>query len=73
MIVEIVEGEACPDYIRLLVRIPPYMRLLQFTGKFKSKSGLMILVRHANLKYKYGSRNFWRREYFVDTVEKTRG
>ena len=26
--------------------------------------------RHANLKYKYGSRNFWCRGYFVDTVGK---
>ena len=31
---------------------------------------LMIFERHANLKYKYGSRNFWRRGYYVDTVGK---
>ena len=24
--------------------------------------------RHANLKYKYGSRNFWCRGYYVDTA-----
>ena len=29
---------------------------------------LMIFDRHANLKYKYRSRNFWRRGYYVDTV-----
>ncbi len=28
----------------------------------------MIFDRHANLKYKYGSRNFWCRDYYVDTV-----
>ena len=28
----------------------------------------MIFDRHANLKYKYGSRTFWARGYFVDTV-----
>ena len=28
----------------------------------------MILYRYANLKYKYGRRNFWARGYFVDTV-----
>ena len=28
----------------------------------------MIFDRHANLKYKYGSRHFWCRGYFVDTV-----
>jgi putative transposase len=30
----------------------------------------MIFDRHANLKYKYGRRNFWARGYFVDTVGK---
>ena len=33
-----------------------------------TKSALMIFDRHANLKYKYGRRNFWARGYFVDTV-----
>lgn len=28
----------------------------------------MIFDRHANLKYKYGRRNFWAGGYFVDTV-----
>lgn len=30
----------------------------------------MIFDRHANLKYKYGSRSFWCRGYYVDTVGK---
>ena len=30
----------------------------------------MIFDRHANLKYKYGSRHFWAKGYFVDTVGK---
>ena len=37
-------------------------------GYLKGKSSLMIFDRHANLKYKYGSRNFWCRGYYVDTV-----
>ena len=37
-------------------------------GFLKGKSSLMIFDRHANLKYKYGSRNFWCRGYYVDTV-----
>lgn len=32
------------------------------------KSTLMIFDRHANLKFKYGSRHFWCRGYYVDTV-----
>ena len=30
----------------------------------------MIFDRHANLKYRYGNRNFWARGYYVDTVGK---
>ncbi len=30
----------------------------------------MIFDKNANLKYKYGNRNFWCRGYYVDTVGK---
>ena len=70
MKVEIIEAEACPDHIHMLVSIPPYMSVAQFVGTLKSKSALMIFDRHAELKYRYGSRNFWCRGYYVDTVGK---
>ena len=70
MKVEIIEAEACPDHIHMLVSIPLYMSVAQFVGTLKSKSALMIFDRHANLKYKYGNRHFWARGYFVDTVGK---
>ena len=68
--VEIIEAEACPDHIHMLVSIPPYLSISQFMGYIKSKSALMIFDRHANLKYKYGNRHFWATWYFVDTVGK---
>ena len=71
--VEIIEAEACPDHIHLLVSIPPYISVSQFIGYLKGKSSLMIFDRHANLKHKYGSRNFWCRGYYVDTVGKYEG
>ena len=37
-------------------------------GYLKGKSSLMIFDRHANLKYKYGNRQFWWKGYYVDTV-----
>ena len=40
----------------------------QIMGYLKGKSGLMIFVKYANMKYKYGNRHFWRRGYYVDTV-----
>ena len=68
--VEIIEAEACPDHIHMLVSIPPHLSVSQFMGFLKGKSSLLIFDRHANLKYKYGSRNFWSRGYYVDTVGK---
>ena len=68
--VEIHEAEACPDHIHMLVSIPPNVNIAYFMGYLKGKSSLMIFDRHANLKYKYGSRNFWCRGYYVDTVGK---
>lgn len=66
--VEVIEAEACLGHIHMLVSIPPYLSIAQFIGFLKGKSSLMIFDRHANLKYKYGSRNFGCRGYYVDTV-----
>ena len=66
--VNIIEAQACPDHIHMLVEIPPKMSVSQFVGYLKGKSSLMIFDRHANLKYKYGNRHFWCRGYYVDTV-----
>ena len=66
--VEIIEAEACPDHNHMLVSIPPNISVAQFMGYLKGKSTLMIFDRHANMKYKYGSRHFWCRGYYVDTV-----
>ncbi|ATW24279.1 IS200/IS605 family transposase [Candidatus Formimonas warabiya] len=66
--VEILEANACPDHIHMLVSIPPKISVSSFMGYLKGKSSLMIFDRHANLKYKYGNRHFWCRGYYVDTV-----
>ena len=68
--VNIIEAEACPDHIHMLVEIPPKYSVSEIMGYLKGKSSLMIFDRHANLKYKYGNRHFWCRGYFVDTVGK---
>lgn len=56
--VETIEGEACTDHIHMQVSIPPHISITRFMGYLNGKSSLMIFDRHANLKYKYGSRNF---------------
>ena len=38
---EMIEAEACPDHVDMLVNIPVYMGIVQFVGTLKSKSALM--------------------------------
>ena len=64
--VEIIEAEACPDHIHMLVSIPPKIIVSAFMGYLKGKSSLMIFDRHANLKYKYGNRHFLCKGYYVE-------
>ena len=66
--VEILEAEACPEHIHMLVTIPPKYSVAQIVGYLKGKSSLMIFEKYANMKYKYGNRHFWCRGYYVDTV-----
>ncbi|WP_455652168.1 IS200/IS605 family transposase [Phascolarctobacterium sp.] len=66
--VEIIEAQACPDHIHMLLCIPPKYAVSDFIGYLKGKSSLEIFERHANLKYKYGNRRFWCKGYYVDAV-----
>lgn len=66
--VEIIEANACKDHIHMLVSISLKLSVSQFVGYLKGKSSLMIFDPHANLKYKYGNRQFWCKGYYVDTV-----
>ena len=69
---QILEAEACPDHIHMLISFSPKYSISYVMGYLKGKSSLMIFDRHANLKYKYGNRHFWARGYFVDTVGKNK-
>lgn len=66
--VELLEAEACPDHIHMLVSIPPKLSVSSFMGYLKGKSTLMIFEKYANLKYKFSNRVFWCRGYYVSTV-----
>ena len=46
--VNIIEAEACPNHIHMLVEIPPHKSVASFMGYLKGKSSLMIFDRHAN-------------------------
>ena len=68
--VALVEGEACPDHIHILVEIPPKMSVSGFMGFLKGKSSQMIYEKWGDAKFKFRSREFWCRGYYVDTVGK---
>ena len=48
--VEIIEAEACPDHIHMLVSMPPKYSVSEFMGYLKGKSSLMIFDKFANMK-----------------------
>lgn len=66
--IEIIEGHMMPDHVHLLLSIPPKYSVSQIMGYLKGKSALMMFDKHANLKYKFGSRHFWAEGYYVSTV-----
>ena len=66
--VEIIEGHLMADHVHMLVSIPPKYSVSSIMGYLKDKSALMIFDKHANLKYKFGSRHFWSEGYYVSTV-----
>jgi len=66
--VEILEGHMMADHVHLLVSVPPKYSISQFMGYLKGKSAMMIFEKHANLRYKFGNRNFWSTGYYVSTV-----
>ena len=68
--VNLLETEACPDHIHILVEIPPKFSISNFMGFLKGKSSLMIYEKWGNMKYKYRNRQFWCRGYYVSTVGK---
>lgn len=64
--VRLLEGEVCPDHVHILVEIPPKMSVSGFMGYLKGKSSTMLYEKFGELKYKYRSREFWCRGYYVD-------
>ena len=68
--VNLLEAEACPDHIHILVEIPPKHSVSSFMGYLKGESSIMIYNKWGDMKYKYRNRSFWCRGYYVDTVGK---
>ena len=68
--IEVLNAEACPDHIHMLLSIPPKYSVSKFMGYLKGKSSTMLYEQFEELKYKYRNREFWCKGYYVDTVGK---
>ena len=71
--VRIIEAEICPNHIHMLVEILPKIAVSSFIGYLKGKSSTMLYKQFGELKYKYRSREFWCRRYYVDAAGKNAG
>ena len=60
----------CPDHVHMLLEIPPKISVSSFMGYLKGKSSTMLYEQFGELKYKYRSREFWCKGYYVDTAGK---
>ena len=68
--IKIIEAEICPDHVHMLLEIPPKVAVSSFMGYLKGKSSLMLHEQFPALQFKYRSREFWCRGYYVDTAGK---
>ena len=68
--ITIIEAEVCPDHIHMLIEIPQKFSVSTIMVFLKGKSNIMIYSRWGTARYKYRNREFWCRDYYVDTVEK---
>ena len=65
--IEVLEGNACPDHMHMVLRIPPKHSVAYAMGFLKGKSA----IRAHNLfskKRALTQKSFWSRGYFVYTV-----
>ncbi|MFC2705750.1 MAG: IS200/IS605 family transposase [Olsenella profusa] len=66
--VEMLEGRLMPDHVHMLVPIPPKVSVSSLMGYLKGRSSPLMLDRHADLKYEFGSRKLWAEGCCVSTV-----
>ena len=67
--IEIIEGEACPDHIHMLVSIPPKMSVGSIVRIIKSNTARDFKKQYSFLKKCYfGTQSVWLDGHFVSTV-----
>ncbi|MCF6281373.1 MAG: IS200/IS605 family transposase [Candidatus Polarisedimenticolaceae bacterium] len=66
--VEILEGNAMPDHIHMVLSIPPKYSVAMVVGYLKGKSAIQIHREMLGVKKGFTGKGFWSRGYCVSTV-----
>ena len=66
--IELLEGNAMPDHIHMLLSVPPKYSIAMTIGYLKGKSAVRIHRELAKTKGTLFGRTFWSRGYCVSTV-----
>jgi len=66
--VEILEGNALPDHIHMVLSIPPKYSVAMVVGYLKGKSAIQIHREMLGVKKGFTGKSFWSRGYCVSTV-----
>ena len=66
--IELVEGEAMPDHIPMLLSVPPRYSIAMTIGSLKGKSATRVQRELPHTKGTLFGRSFWARGYCVSTV-----
>jgi len=66
--IKVLEGNACPNHIHLVLSIPPKFSVAHVMGYLKGKSAIKIHNTFPKKKFTISQKSFWSGGYFVRTV-----
>ena len=66
--VTVIQGNACPDHIHLIISIPPKYSVAHVMGFLKGKSAIRLHYEFGRKRKFMANKSFWTRGYFVRTV-----
>ncbi len=66
--VELVEGQALPDHVHLLLSVPPKFSVANTVGFLKGKSAIRIHREYLGRTRNFSGYHFWARGYCVSTI-----
>jgi putative transposase len=64
----VLEGHLIPDYVHILLSIPPKYAVSEVVGYIKGKSAIHLARPYGEHKQNFAGQHFWARSDFVSTV-----